>query len=101
MGSVKASEQQELWRQRVAEQQKSGLSIQAFCKQNGIPAHALYAWRKKVSAQKPVTFALVKTKPLVAETRMLEFVWSQGERLQIPCEESVLRMVLSVLREQS
>jgi transposase-like protein len=101
MGSAKVSEQQELWRQRVAEQQKSGLSIQAFCKQNGIPAHALYAWRRKMGAQKPVTFALVKAKPLVAETRTLEFVLAQGERLLIPCEESVLRMVVSVLREQS
>jgi hypothetical protein len=50
---------------------------------------------------RPITFALVETKPAAQEVKVIELLMTQGDRLRIPCDESVLRMVLSVLRDKS
>lgn len=36
------------WRDRVRRQQKSGLTIQAFCKQEGLAAHQFSWWRREL-----------------------------------------------------
>ena len=47
------------WRERIAEQARSGLSVQQFCKDRGIAEHAFYYWRKRLQDAEPVRFALV------------------------------------------
>ena len=47
------------WRERIAEQQRSGLSIKQFCKQQGIAEHSFYDWRKRLREKPAVRFALV------------------------------------------
>ena len=93
-------ERRELWRQRIAEQEKSGGSIRAYCKGIGIPEHAFYGWRQRLRAETPVTFALVETTQPAKEAAMIEIVLAQGDRLRIPGDEATLRLVLGVLREQ-
>lgn len=97
MGNGRA-QRWELWQQWVAEQEKSGTSVRAFCKQRGLAEHNFYSWRKRVRTTSPaITFALVETKPS-KDVVMIELVLAQGDRLRIPADEPTLRMVLSVLR---
>lgn len=96
----KRSEQREIWRQRIAEQENGGGSVRAFCKEKGLPEHAFYGWRQRLRTDGPVRFALVESKPRAKDAAMLELVLAQGERLRIPAEESSLRLVLGVLRER-
>jgi len=99
MGS-KQTERRELWRQRIAEQDRRGGTIRAYCKEKGLAEHAFYGWRSRLSSEVPVGFALVETKQRVTEVAMLEVVLAQGDRLRIPSDQATLRLVLSVLREQ-
>ena len=38
----------EQWRELVAQQQASGLSIDAFCNREGLASSTFFAWRRKV-----------------------------------------------------
>jgi hypothetical protein len=98
---ARQTEQRELWRQRVTEQEQSGESVRAFCQRIGIAEHIFYARRRSMRGDRPITFALVETKPAAQEVKVIELLMTQGDRLRIPCDESVLRMVLSVLRDKS
>src|SRR5208283_2823781 len=41
-----AAERRELWRQRISEQEASGQTIRAFCRERGLKESTFYAWRK-------------------------------------------------------
>ena len=89
------------WRERIAEQARSGLSIKQFCKDRGIPEHAFYGWRKRLRETEPVRFALVDRTgaPHGAEWD-LELTLLSGERLRIGAgvDAATLRTVLEALR---
>jgi transposase-like protein len=93
-------ERRSIWRQRIAEQEKSGASIRAYCKQHGLAEHLFYGWRKRLRAKAAVKFALVETPQPSRDSVMIEVLLSRGERPRIPSDEGTLRMVLSVLRDQ-
>lgn len=83
-GVNKAEQRREQWRQRIAEQESSGQSIRAYCRERGLPEHAFYGWRQRLRKQSaPVKFALVETKPTEAETA------------------PPIKLVLAVLRDQA
>jgi hypothetical protein len=92
----------EYWRQLIARQQQSGVSVRAFCQEHRTSEHSFYQWRKRLAQQLPVKFALVET---VHGARMhaeaVEVMLSSGERLRIlpGVDAATLRLVLSVLRE--
>ena len=94
-------ERRELWRQRIAQQEQSGRSIRAFCLSESIAPHAFYYWRQQLREKKrPVRFALLQTKPSSKSAPVsIELVLTGGDRLHIPSDAAMLRMVLSVLRE--
>lgn len=90
------------WRERIAEQERSGMSVQQFCKEKGTTEQSFYAWRKRLRKQAPARFALVETGPArqhAAKTG-LELVLVTGERLCIGADvdPSLLRRVLEALR---
>src|SRR3569833_54990 len=93
----------EHWRERIAQQERSGVSVQRFCKEQGLTVQSFYVWRKRLRNQQSMRFALVETgsrhgRP-DAETG-LELVLATGERLRISTgvDPTVLRTVLEVLR---
>ena len=43
------SEKAEFWRWVLVEFEQSGLSVRAFCQQEGISEPSFYAWRKKIA----------------------------------------------------
>lgn len=91
------------WRQFIAQQQQSGLSVAAYCQQQGTTEQSFYSWRKRLAQQLPVKFALVEPSRTATVTSVdLEVVLASGERLRIAAgaDISTLRVVLTALREQ-
>jgi transposase-like protein len=100
--SKRFAQRRQQWRQIVAQQQRSGLAVRAFCLQQGINEHSFYLWRKRLRHNAPVSFALVETTATErAKTVALELHLAGGERLQISAgvDAATLRTVLAVLRE--
>ena len=90
------------WRERIAEQERTGVSVKQFCKQHGLTEYSFYAWRKRLRKQAPVRFALVErgVLPGPSTETSLELVLTSGERLRIGAgvDAATLRTVLETLR---
>ena len=100
-GVNKAEQRRELWRQRIAQQEKSGRSVSAFCREQELSEPSFYAWRQRLRRQNPpVRFALVETKPAEDPAPSIELMLASGDRLRIPQDAATLKLVLAVLREQ-
>jgi transposase-like protein len=91
-------------RERIAEHERSGMSVRKFCKERGIADHLFFYWRKRLrNQQRPVRFALVEkeaAQQAPATEAALELVLGTGERLRIGTgvDASTLRTVLEALR---
>ena len=93
----------EYWRERLAEQERSGLSVKRFCEEQGLTEQSFYLWRKRFQKQQPMRFALVETGSTWQQRATepgLELVLATGERLRIGAgvDPTVLRRVLEALR---
>ena len=91
------------WAGRIAEQQRSGMSVKQFCKEQGLTEYSFYAWRKRLQEKAPVRFALVDRRGARQESpteAALELVLATGERLRIGAgvDTATLRTVLAALR---
>lgn len=92
------------WTERIAAQQRSGISVKQFCKEQGLTEYSFYAWRRRLQETGPVRFALVDRNPRrqerAAEAALLELVLATGDRLRISAgvDAATLRTVLDVLR---
>jgi hypothetical protein len=91
------------WAERIAEQERSGLSVKQFCKERGYSEYCFYTRRKRLRHKEPVRFALVETRAARREPATdvgLELVLPTGERLRIgkQVEAATLRMVLEAVR---
>jgi transposase-like protein len=104
MGTGKSVEaRSEYWRERIAEQERSGMSVGRFCQEQQITEQSFYVWRKRLRQPEAVRFALVErgaAPAAIAEEPMLELVLKTGERLRIGrgVDEAALRTVLAALR---
>lgn len=96
----KPSGRREHWRQLVTEQEKSGKSVRAFCRERELGEYSFYAWRQRLRKEEPVRFALVDT-ARSTEAATIELILTSGDRLGIPRDPVTLRMVLAVLRERT
>jgi transposase-like protein len=97
----KGSIRRDQWRERIAEQARSGVSIKQFCKERGVAEHAFYGWRKRLRETEPVRFALVdRAGGPQAPGWNLELTLLRGERLRIGAgvDSATLRTVLEALR---
>jgi transposase-like protein len=92
----------DFWRQFIAKQPQSGMSVREFCQQHGTSEYSFYHWRKRLREQLPMKFALVETQraaPMAVAA--VEVMLTTGERLRIGpgLDADTLRLVLNVLRE--
>ena len=99
----RVSGKDDLWRERLVEQERSGLSVRAFCKSQGFSPESFYGWRKRLRKPEPVRFALVDTEAARASVSAgvtLELVLANGDRLRISAgvDDGTLRTVLKALR---
>ena len=91
------------WQDLIREQQQSKLSVSAFCRQHGFSDQAFYNWRKRLTADEPVRFALVdRNREGSDRFATLELMLASGDRLRIApgADAATLRAVLNVLRER-
>ena len=91
------------WAERIAAQQRSGISVKQFCKEQGLTEYSFYAWRKRLQANEPVRFALVERRAIQQDRTVeatLELVFATGERLRIGAgvDTAMLRIVVEALR---
>ncbi len=99
----RAATKTDQWRERIAAQERSGLSVKQFCKDRGLTDCCFYAWRKRLRKKEPVRFALVErgaARQESATEACLELVLGSGERLRIGngVDAMTLRTVLEALR---
>ncbi len=47
------------WAELIGQQQQSGLTVSAFCREHGFSDQTFYNWRKRLAGSEPVRFALV------------------------------------------
>ena len=98
----KAEQRRELWRQRIAQQEKGGQSVSGFCREEGLSQPTFYSWRQRLRKRNtPVRFALVEAKPEREAVAPLDLMLASGDRLRIPADAATLKLVLAVLREQA
>ena len=99
VGKVR-EERRSFWRDLIAEQEASGATIQAFCKQHGIGVHSFYWWRRQLRKARPVQFALLKRVTSGGAQPAIELHLAGGERLYIGngVDATTLRSVLDALR---
>ena len=93
----------ECWGERIAKQERSGMSVHRFCEEQGLTEQSFYLWRKRLRKQQPMRFALVETGPARQQRAReldLELVLATGERLRIGADvdPTALRRVLAALR---
>ena len=91
------------WRERIAEQAGSGLSIKQFCKEHGVTPWSFYDWRKRLREPKAVRFALVERGSAERERATeayLELILPGGVRMHIRSgvDGATLCTVLEALR---
>jgi transposase-like protein len=91
------------WAERIAAQQRSGMSVKQFCKEQGLTEYSFYAWRRRLQESGPVRFALVERSVRRQERTAepaLELMLATGERLRIGAgvDTATLRTVLDLLR---
>jgi hypothetical protein len=94
----------EYWRELIAQQEKSNLTVHGFCAQQGLSEASFYGWRKQLRGSAPVSFALVEPREGGFRPKALvELVLATGERVQVApgTDAATLRMVLAVLRERA
>jgi transposase-like protein len=101
--SKRAAARGEYWREQIAEQERSGMTVQRFCEDQGLTEQTFYVWRKRLRKQEPMRFALLETGPArqQATTELgLELVLTTGERLRIGAgvDPTALRRVVEALR---
>jgi|SRR5579871_3770623 hypothetical protein len=99
----KIGNREQCWRERMAAQGRSGLSVKQFCEQQRITEQSFYFWRKRLRKQEPMRFALVETGAVRSQPPadpVLELVLATGERLRIGAgvAPATLRWVLEALR---
>ena len=75
--------------------------MSAFCRERGVSEPSFYVWRRRLSAETPMKFALVETGRRESGDG-LELMLATGERLRIApnADAATLRMVLAALRER-
>jgi hypothetical protein len=78
---------EQAWRELVARQIASGLSVQTFCEREGINAWSLYGWRSRLGAKSrpgvPVVTRSAPVQPPATEFIELGALGASGSRCEI------------------
>ena len=107
-GHPRDPRKERFWRRLLQRWQRSGLSIRAFCRQQGCSEPSFHAWRRTLAQRDrqtattsaPVTFVPlhVQQEPVLTDAP-LELLLTNGRRLRIPpgYPATLLAEVLAVL----
>ena len=96
------SEREQFWRKALAEWQKSGEPVAAFCASRGLQAASFYAWRRTLRDRhgQRVTQGPTWVPLRVVPDAMLEVVLPGGLVVRVPAgvEPSAVAMLIAALR---
>lgn len=67
MGQRPSEERRRYWRDVVARQRRSGLTVAAFCRQQEVSQAAFYGWRRRLSGERSGRSTAVSFVPLPLE----------------------------------
>lgn len=89
-----------VWRERLYAQQSSGLSVAAWCKQAGVSAWSVYAWRKRLDPKPAAPKLISVPMAVMAPGPVLEMQTPSGYVLRLSSAEQVswLPAILAAVR---
>jgi len=90
----------EKWRQRIAEQDRSGESIKTFCERHGLANSSFHYWKRRLRAEASPASECFLPVGVVASPATIAIDGPNGWTLRVPCEEQALRLVLRLLGER-
>ncbi len=87
------------WAALIAQQQASGMSIDAFCRRHQLPASTFFAWRRKLSEPNASMFVELTHEAEPASAAPIELVLPGGVvvRVREGFDASILRQVVEAL----
>ena len=106
-GKPRDGRKEQQWRQCLERWQRSGLSVAAFCRRQGVSEARFYAWRRTLArrdaAQPAFVPVRVLSEPASVPDGRLELVLCNGRRLLLArgFDATTLRQVLAVLEEEA
>jgi transposase len=106
-GKPRDLRKEQLWRQRIQDWQRSGLTVRAFCQRRGLAVPSFYAWRRVLQErQAPATpFLPVHVVPEQppGPAAAVELLLAGGRTVRVApgFDAATLRRVLAVLEETS
>jgi hypothetical protein len=89
-----------LWQQRLLRFERAGLSVSAFCDQEGISTPSFYAWRRRLRIDPPIAIDTPRFLPVqVFASPSLELVLPCGAvlRLTAGCDLAFVRSLVDSL----
>ena len=110
-GKPRDPRKEQFWRRMLRQWQRSGLSVRAFCDQQGLSQPSFYAWRRTLGERDARAIAFVPVEvlpePLPLPTSDepacgLELLLTSGHMLRIgpAFDAPTLRRLLAVLQER-
>ena len=95
-------DRREYWAKTIADQEASGLGVEAFCRERGVCKASFYPWRRRLRSvpAQAVSFARIETKPATESESVLELIFATGERLRIGkgADANLLQSIVVALR---
>jgi len=91
---------QEQWQEHIEQQQKSALSIGAYCQEHKLTPSNFYAWRKRLSVcDLPKSGKFIQLKPKDIAAQAIRIITPEGYRLEIDSgtELAYIRSILTLL----
>ena len=114
MSRKRSAETESRWRSLVKHQAESGLSVRAFCRQEGVSEHSLYFWRRELPRRqrrsrqvarpsaKSTSFDFIPVQVSSGPSAAMELVHPLGYQIRIDgrFDPAMLRQLLDVLEER-
>ena len=102
-GRARDEHKERQWRSWIAQWQRSGLSVAAFCARHDLPTASFYAWRRTLQDRDDAAAAFVPVRLVADEVpaRVLEVVLADGRVVRVPpgFDATTLRQLLALLWE--
>lgn len=102
MGRGRSEDVRRRWRARLAEQAASGQSVAAFCRERGLCAPSLFAWKRRLLEEAAETPAFIElARPGLAEGFELRLAGGCSVWLQRGFDPVLLREVVAALEPRA
>lgn len=87
------------WERLLEKQKRSGLSVEAFCRNEGFSTPTFYNWRRKLGAKEVVPVAEVVQVEVPSSESTIELQLPNGSLVRVPesISERTLRSVLGLV----